>query len=269
MLTEYIARDSLLHRLDVRTKMLWFLVLVSIAFTFDHPLPSCIIVLLVLILFPMSQLPVKGLIRLTAMMSPVFVILFLMTSFTNDPSRFSDPVNQKVLVSLFARNNGALTTGGIMLGATIVLRIVVMVTGSLLLTYTTPIDDFVQVARKLHIPYVATFIMTTALRFIPTLETKAALILDAQRARGADFENKGFIKRIRAYSWLMIPMIVDTIRMSENLAAAMVNRGFGYSPRVTILTELKLTYRDVLLLFIAVGILCGCVALRIGHTLEL
>lgn len=265
MLTEFVPLDSLLHRLDVRTKMAWFVVLVVIVFFFDHPIPSALVTVFLFALFPLFSIPMKGLVRLSSMLLPILIILFAMTAFTNDPSRFHDPFSQTVLFSLFANQNGALTVGGLMLGATIALRILVMVTGSLLLTYTTPLDDFVQLARKFRVPYVATFIGTTALRFIPTLEINAAMILDAQQARGADFADKGFVRRIRAYSWLMIPMIVDTIRMSENLAAAMVNRGFGSSKHVTSLSELHMNQRDVALLIGAFALLGACVVLRINH----
>jgi energy-coupling factor transport system permease protein len=265
MLTEYIPGNSFLHNLDVRTKLIWFTVLIGMVFMFDHPLFSALGAVFVITLFRAAALPLSGVKHLLAMFTPIAVILFLMTAFTNEPARFVQAANKHVVFSLFPNQTAALTTGGIWLGITIVSRIGVMMVGSVLLTYTTPLDDGVHFARKLHIPPTVIFIITTALRFIPTMERNAAMILDAQRARGADFENGGFVQRIRTYGWMMIPMIVDTIRMSENLAAAMVNRGFGAKRRVTVLDDIRMKPVDGIAIFLACVVLSGCIVLRINN----
>jgi energy-coupling factor transport system permease protein len=120
------------------------------------------------------------------------------------------------------------------------------VIASTLLTYTTQIDDFLQVLRKLRFSYKVAFIITTALRFIPTMEKKAQQIIEAQRARGTKFQGTNFIKRIKAYIPIMIPMIVESLRMSENLAMAMLNRGFGATPNWTVMWEIRARPVDVM-----------------------
>ncbi len=74
------------------------------------------------------------------------------------------------------------------------------------------------------------------------------MVLEAQKARGALIETGGMIQRIKAYVPVMVPMIVDSIRMSENLACAMLNRGYGATPNWTTLKKLSLSARDALAL---------------------
>jgi energy-coupling factor transporter transmembrane protein EcfT len=70
------------------------------------------------------------------------------------------------------------------------------------------------------------------------------MVLDAQRSRGADLDSRGVIQRVRSFSSVLIPMIVDSIRMSENLALALINRGFGASRRMTFFDEIRMKACD-------------------------
>jgi energy-coupling factor transport system permease protein len=244
MLADYVHSDTFLHRLDVRTKLIWFCSSILAVFLFEHPLVVLAFLMLQLLVFRISGLPTEGVKRISIMLFPVLLILFLVTMFTHNPERFSDPFSRTVFFYLFPNQTAPLTVGGMLLGLTIVVRIVVMVLASLLLTYTTPIDDFLQVAQRLRVPYVIAFIITTALRFIPTMEQKAMMVLDAQRSRGADLDSGGLIKRVRSFGSVLIPMIVDSIRMSENLALALINRGFGTSRRMTFYDEIQMKTCD-------------------------
>ena len=105
--------------------------------------------------------------------------------------------------------------------------------------------------------------MTTSLRFIPTLENKALMVLNAQRARGADLDSGGVWKRVRSYSSIMIPMIVDSIRMSENLALAMLNRGFGASKTPTMDDDVGLRRIDYFLLTLSILLLVISMMLKL------
>ena len=248
MLADYIHSDTFLHRLDVRTKLIWFCSFILAIFLFDHPLYIAMFLMLLLLILSASGLPSDGVKRISMMLLPVLVILIGVTMFSHNPQQFVDPFSQTILMYLFPENVAPLTIGGILLGVTIASRIFVMVLASLLLTYTTPIDDFLQVSQRLKVPYVIAFIITTAVRFIPTMEQKAMMVLDAQRSRGADLESGGLIKRIRVFGSVLIPMIVDSIRMSENLAMALMNRGFGASSRLTFFDEIHMKKNDYLAL---------------------
>lgn len=244
MLADFIHTETFLHRLDVRTKLIWFCSIILAAFLFEHPLFAATFLLLQLLVLRLSGLPTEGVKRIGFMLLPVLLILLAVTMFTHEPERFREPFSRTVLFYLFPGHIAPLTFGGMMLGLTIVCRIAVMVLASLLLTYTTPIDDFLQASQRMRVPYVIAFIITTALRFIPTMEQKAMMVLDAQRSRGADLDSGGLIKRVRSFSSVLIPMIVDSIRMSENLALALINRGFGASRRMTFFDEIRMKASD-------------------------
>jgi energy-coupling factor transport system permease protein len=244
MLADFVHTNTFLHRLDVRTKLVWFVSIILAVFLFEHPLVVLSLLMLQVLVLTISGLPTKGAKRIGVMLFPVLLILLLVTMFTHTPERFGSSFSQTVLFYLFPNQTAPLTVGGVLLGLTIVCRICSMVLASLLLTYTTPIDDFLQVAQRLRVPYVIAFIITTALRFIPTMEQKAMMVLDAQRARGADLDSGGLIKRVRSFGSVLIPMIVDSIRMSENLALALINRGFGASRRMTFYDEIQMKACD-------------------------
>jgi energy-coupling factor transport system permease protein len=133
------------------------------------------------------------------------------------------------------------------------------------LIYCTPLDDFLQVLQKLHMPYQLAFVLTTAIRFVPTMEHKTENILEAQRARGSQVGSGNFITRIRTYIPVMVPMMVEAVRMSETLAVAMLNRGYGARPRATPLKELKMEPRDYTLsILFLVLILAGIILKYLG-----
>jgi energy-coupling factor transport system permease protein len=269
MMIGYIARDSVLHRLDARTKIIWSAVLVGLAFIIPHPLCSLAIAAILCVFFGLGRLPGSGLRRILVMLAPILLIVLVMTAFSYSPDHFTTASSQRVYFSLFPNNTAPLTTGGILLGCMFVCRIIVMVLVSLLLTYTTPLDDVLQVSRKLHMPSTIAFVMATAVRFIPTMDEKSQMVLDAQRSRGARIDGGGFLRTVRSYVSIMVPLIVDSIRMSENLAVALVNRGFGSGKQVTFLYEIRMNPRDYVLSALALLLLTAGIIARAQGIFEL
>ena len=263
MLADYVLRTTFLHRLDIRTKVVLFFVNITFVFLFNDPLYTIVVLLGTVACFVLSGLPRDGVRRMFMMLLPVFIILFPVTAFSSLPDQFTHAQNRQVIFYLFPNNIAPLTVGGLLLGCSFICRISVMVLSTLLLTYTTPVDDFLRLSQKLRVPYTIAFIMTTSLRFIPTLENKALMVLNAQRARGADLDTGGVWKRVRSYSSIMIPMIVDSIRMSENLALAMLNRGFGASKTPTMEDESSLRRIDYFLLTISILLLLISLVLKL------
>jgi energy-coupling factor transport system permease protein len=263
MLADYVLHTTFLHRLDIRTKAVLFFVNITLVFLFNDPVYNIVFLLGTVACFVFSGLPRDGVRRICMMLLPVFIVLFPVTAFSSLPDQFSHPQSRHVILYLFPNNIAPLTIGGLLLGCSFICRISVMVLSTLLLTYTTPVDDFLRLSQKLRVPYTFAFIVTTSLRFIPTLENKALMVLNAQRARGADLDSGGVWKRVRSYSSIMIPMIVDSIRMSENLALAMLNRGFGASKTPTMEDEFSLRRIDYFLLTLSILLLIISLVLRL------
>ncbi|MEW5866471.1 MAG: energy-coupling factor transporter transmembrane component T [Bacillota bacterium] len=248
MFLEYLPGRSIVHRLDVRTKVTAFICLMVVLFLFRNPLYNAWIVLAVAGIAAAARLPFRRLWGILAPLVPVFVIIMVITGYTYPPSVFSSQTAQRVLFYSWPGRHLPVSAGGALYGLTLLLRILVMVVASSILTLTTPLDDFLQLLRLLRVPYELSFIITTGVRFVPTMEKKAAMVLDAQRARGAMVETGGMIQRIKAYVPVMVPMIVDSIRMSENLACAMLNRGYGSTRNWTALKKMAMDPRDYFVL---------------------
>jgi energy-coupling factor transport system permease protein len=128
---------------------------------------------------------------------------------------------------------------------------------------TTSPDHLGLALEQTHIPYEFCFAFTTAVRFVPVLAEEAQTIMDAQKARGLELERGNFLKRIRNYIPILIPLIVSAIRRSLELAEAMESRAWGATKKRTNLYVLKMHRSDLVLLAITVGILATAIYVRL------
>jgi energy-coupling factor transport system permease protein len=135
------------------------------------------------------------------------------------------------------------------------LRFVVLVESFSVFFLTTSPDHLGLALEQTRVPYEFSFAFTTAVRFVPVLAEEAQTIMDAQKARGLEMEKGNFMKRIRNYIPVLIPLIVSAIRRSLELAEAMESRAWGATKKRTNLYALKLRRGDFALLAITVGIL--------------
>lgn len=243
MRIEYRPGNSMLHRLDVRVKLLGFVVVLVATFLFGRWEINLGLTALAVSLTVWARIGVRQVLRTLAPLAVIVVIVMVFAAYSFRGENLSDPANAEAMFSL---PGGALplTAGAVSYGISLGLRIVTMVLMTLLLLFTTPIDDFVAAMRQARVPHVIVFIVMTALRFIPTMQERADQVLDAQRARGAHIDDGGTLRRIRAFVPVMVPLITSGIRMSDDLAAAMINRGWGATKRPTALHTLRLAARD-------------------------
>jgi energy-coupling factor transport system permease protein len=135
------------------------------------------------------------------------------------------------------------------------LRFLVLVESFSVFFLTTSPDHLSLALEETHVPYEFTFAFTTAVRFVPVLAEEAQTIMDAQKARGLELERGNFLKRVRNYIPILIPLIVSAIRRSLELAEAMESRAWGVTPKRTNLYVLKMKLGDVVLLALSVILL--------------
>jgi energy-coupling factor transport system permease protein len=135
------------------------------------------------------------------------------------------------------------------------LRFVVLVESFSVFFLTTSPDHLGLALEQTRVPYEFSFAFTTAVRFVPVLAEEAQTIMDAQKARGLELEKGNFLKRIRNYIPILIPLIVSAIRRSLELAEAMESRGWGATKKRTNLYVLKLHPGDYVLLTITIAII--------------
>jgi energy-coupling factor transport system permease protein len=146
------------------------------------------------------------------------------------------------------------------------MRFIVLVESFSVFFLTTSPDHLGLALEQTHIPYEFCFAFTTAVRFVPVLAEEAQTIMDAQKARGLELERGNFLKRIRNYIPILIPLIVSAIRRSLELAEAMESRAWGAAQKRTNLYVLKLHRNDFLLVAITIGIIAIAIYVRLYVT---
>ena len=132
------------------------------------------------------------------------------------------------------------------------LRFIVLIASFSVFFLTTSPDHLGLALQQSHIPYEFCFAFTTAVRFVPVLADEAQTIMDAQKARGLELESGNIIKRIRNYIPILIPLIVNAIRRSLELAEAMESRAWGASDKRTNLYKFSLKRADFILVIVSV-----------------
>jgi energy-coupling factor transport system permease protein len=147
--------------------------------------------------------------------------------------------------------------------ASMTLRFVVLVESFSVFFLTTSPDHLGLALEETRVPYEFSFAFTTAVRFVPVLAEEAQTIMDAQKARGLELEKGNFLRRIRNYIPVLIPLIVSAIRRSLELAEAMESRAWGATKKLTNLYALKLHRGDYVLLAITVAIIALTIYFRL------
>ena len=237
--------SSPIHRRDPRVKFLYVLVMFIVAVMFIE-LP----VLLVLFLLQIPFVLVAGVQRqwLRSLRGAMFLatFLFVFNLIFGYISPGTTPYGMSPLEYAFA----------------MALRFLVLVESFSIFFLTTSPDHLSLALEQSHVPYEFTFAFTTAVRFVPVLAEEAQTIMDAQKARGLELEKGNFMKRIRNYIPILIPLIVSAIRRSLELAEAMESRAWGASKKRTNLYVLKMKKGDLILIFISIILLVTAIYVR-------
>ncbi|TGE33256.1 energy-coupling factor transporter transmembrane component T [Desulfosporosinus sp. Sb-LF] len=252
MFIEYLPGNTLLHRLDVRTKMLGFLGICILSFLFQDPQFQVLILALAGLLAFWIRIPLRKIGGMMAPLIPIAISIILITGFTFAPERFERVSSQAILFYALPGDRLGATVGGFLMGTTFLFRLFSLMIASSVLTLTTSMDDFTQFFYKMRVPAEISMMLTTAIRFIPTLDKKRRLILEAQKARGSRFNEKGIVGPIRSYLPIMIPMFINSILMANSLSMAMLNRGYGLTRSWTPLREIAFAPRDFWAIFLIV-----------------
>jgi len=144
------------------------------------------------------------------------------------------------------------------------LRFIVLIESFSVFFLTTSPDHLGLALEQTRIPYEFCFAFTTAVRFVPVLAEEAQTIMDAQKARGLELERGNFLKRIRNYIPILIPLIVSAIRRSLELAEAMESRAWGATKKRTNLYVLKMHRGDFVLIVITILILAVAIYIHLS-----
>lgn len=254
-LGQFFPGTSALHKLDPRMKLVLMIIYIVGTFLAKTVLAYvfCLIFTVILVLLSQIKLSVilKGL-------KPILFLIILTAVF----NLFLVKGEGEPLIAFWKLS---IYADGIVYAVTIAVRIMCIITGtSVLLTYTTSpialtdgLERLLAPLKKIKVPvHDFSMMMTMALRFIPTLLEETEKIMNAQKARGADFSSGGLIKRAKALIPVMIPLFVSSFHRAEELAVAMECRCYRGDVGRTRMTQLKSAPRDWLWLFIMAAF-CG------------
>lgn len=256
---QYFPGDSPVHRLDPRMKIILTLVFVVIIFVPDNPVGLLVGGLFAAAGYLIARIPIKMVRKSIKPVIPIIVFTGILNMFFVG----GDPVFQLWVFKI--------TYEGVMLAVLMTVRIVCLIAGTSLLTYTTSpialtdgIEQLLGPLKRLRLPvHELAMMMTIALRFIPTLIEETDKIMSAQKARGADLESGGLMQRAKALIPILIPLFVSSFRRADELALAMECRCYRGGEGRTRMKQLKYCPRD----FAALAIGFACLGLVIGLNL--
>jgi energy-coupling factor transport system permease protein len=235
---------SPIHNLDPRMKFIYVCAVFVAAILFGELIP-----LIALFLLPIPFVFLAGVQKewLRSLRGAAFLAIFIFV------------VN---IASNFFMSGYVLTAAAVETSVAMTLRFVVLVESFSVFFLTTSPDHLGLALEQSRVPYEFAFAFTTAVRFVPVLAEEAQTIMDAQKARGLELEKGGFLKRIRNYVPVLIPLIVSAIRRSLELAEAMESRAWGATKKRTNLYALRLHRGDFALLAITIGVLVVAIYVR-------
>ena len=256
-LGQYFPGNSILHRLDPRTKILLTAMYIVALFLAKQLVGYGIMMVVLASAIAVSKVKLKTIFR---GLKPIMMIIVI-TAFLN---LFWTP-GQTIWKWGFLN----LTVEGIWSAIFMVLRISMLILCTFLLTYTTSpilltdgLENLMGPLKKIHVPvHELSMMMSIALRFIPTLIEETDKIMSAQKARGADFESGSIIDRAKALVPILVPLFISAFRRADELAVAMECRCYHGGHGRTKLHVLHYQTRDYLVLSVYAVILAAVIVL--------
>lgn len=238
---QYYPSNSVVHRLDARAKLLLTIAFIVMVFLVDNLLAYIPVVVFILLVTLVSRVPV---LKVLKSIKAIIFIVVLMS-----------------IINLFANAEGevywswwrlSITSGGVLTAINLALRLIFLVMGSSLLTYTTTpmeltdgMESLMYPLKLIKVPtHDIAIIMSIALRFIPILMEEVDKIMMAQKARGACFDRGGVFKRAKALLPVLIPLFVSAFRRADELALALDARCYNATPNRTKYKQAKLGWGD-------------------------
>lgn len=256
-LGQYFPGNSLIHNLDPRIKILGEILIIITIFLCKTPFSFGLVIIADMAVIIVSKIHFSSIAR--ALKPVIFLVFF--TAMINLFLTSGD-------VYLFRWKFLAITMEGVVSAVTLALRIILLVSFTSLLTFTTSpimltdgIEKLLKPFSKIGLPsHELAMMMTIALRFIPTLLEETDKIIMAQKSRGADFENGSLIKRAKSLIPILVPLFINSFRRADELATAMECKCYRGGENRTRLKELRFRSCDVIAGLITV-IFCTAIIL--------
>ena len=258
-LGQYFPGQSYVHRLDPRTKLIMLVAYIVALFTAISWVSYAVCFCFLAVTIIVSTIPLKSIVR--GMKPLVFILVFtgvLNLFFT---------AGETVLVSFWKIT---ITEEGLVRAVLMILRILLLITGTFLLTYTTSpialtdgLEALLSPLKLVRLPvHELSMMMCIALRFIPTLIEETDKIMCAQKARGADFESGNLLQRVKALVPILVPLFISAFRRADELATAMECRCYQGGEGRTKMKLLRYRLGDMEAFLIGVVLIAAVIILR-------
>ena len=254
---QYFPGTSIVHRADPRVKIVLALALIITLFLAAGPVSYALIIAYLAAIIRISGIAPKMVLR--GLKPILFIIIF--TAVLNLFYTPGDPIWQWGFLKI--------TREGIKVAILMVVRIMLLIIGTSMLTYTTSpieltdgLERLLAPLKKLHVPvHELAMMMSIALRFIPTLIEETEKIISAQKARGADFETGSVIDRAKAMVPILVPLFISAFRRADELATAMECRLYRGDVGRTRMKQLRLTKDDAVVVTVSAIVFVGAIVL--------
>ena len=257
-LGQFFPGNTIVHRLDPRTKLVLTVVYITALFMANEIISRALMLAVLVTCLSLSRIKPKAALR--GLRPIIFILLFTLVL---------NVFFSKGETVVFEFRGIVITKEGLLTAIFMALRLIMLIVGTFLLTYTTSpialtdgIEKMLNPLKRIRLPvHELAMIMSIALRMIPTLIEETDKIMSAQKARGADFETGGLIKRAKAVLPIIIPLFISAFRRADELAIAMESRCYHGGEGRTRMKTLKTAMRDYVALLCGAAIIAAVVIL--------
>jgi energy-coupling factor transport system permease protein len=237
---QYYPTNSVVHKIDPRVKLISTFIFMSSLFIINQFYPYILVLDFIILTLKLSKIPFNYILK--GLKPIMFIIVF-----TFAINIFMIPGN-----TVFDIGPLSISDEGLKQGSFMVIRLILLVVGTSLLTLSTSpieltdgIEKLLNPFKKIGVPaHELAMMMTIALRFIPTLLDETDKIMKAQMGRGADFESKNIISRAKNLVPLLVPLFISAFRRADELAMAMEARCYRGGDNRTRMNQIKMNKRD-------------------------
>ena len=258
-LGQFFPGKTIVHRLDPRTKLIMTILYIAALFLAKGIFGYGLVFLFLCTAVALSRIRVSALFK---GLKPLIFIIIL-TACINLFFTAGDPLISFWIIKI--------TKQGLINAAYMVSRIMMLIAGTFLLTYTTSpialtdgLELLLNPLKKIKLPvHELAMMMCIALRFIPTLIEETDKIMSAQKARGADFESGNILQRAKALIPILVPLFISSFGRADDLATAMECRCYRGGVGRTRMKQLTMAGRDYVTLLIGVALLAAVITLKV------
>lgn len=231
---KFLKKDSFLHNLDPRSKLLLALTYTIASLLFSEIIPLFLLFLSLIPIILSGKILDQWLESIRGL-SFLFILIILLNT-------------------IFITLNYAFA---------MVLRIIIMISAFSIFFLTVDPNELSLSLISMRVPYEFAFSFSLAFRFVPTISIEAQNIIDAQQSRGYEMQKKGIINQVKNLFPLLVPLIICSIRRAFNVAEALESRGFGSQKDRTYYYMIKYSYKDWIFSFYLIIILIFSIFIRI------